>query len=42
MLKVLLLVAHFGQRELGPAALKTLEMMERMRSWEIITEIGIK
>ena len=33
----------FWTERIGPtAALKTLEMMERMRSWEIITEIGNK
>ncbi len=33
----------FWTERIGPAAaLKTLEVMERERSWEVITEIGIK
>ena len=33
----------FWTERIGPsAALKTLELMERIKSWEIITNLGIK
>ena len=43
MHKNLLLVALFGQKELGQAAaIKTLEIMEREKSWKRITYLGEK
>ena len=41
--KNLLLVVLFGQNEIGPvAAIKTLEIMEREKSWKRITYLGEK
>ena len=42
-MQMLLLSSTFWTERIGPvAALKTLEVMERTKSWEVVTHIGVE